>query len=131
MRITSTVSPLIPDPGARARLGLTVKKAEAKTLLVPPTASILWLPLTASGTVKVAVALPVGEAVAVATAVDALVVSYHLTVIVSPAAYPPRATVTDVPTSPDAGDKLRLEVTVKVDEAVGPLAPDAVTVCAP
>ena len=86
LRITSTLEPLLPDVGSRLRLGLTVKNAELSPLLEPPRPSILWLPLTASGTTKLPDVLPVEEAIKLATTVEVVVVSYHLTAIASFAA---------------------------------------------
>ncbi len=82
LRVAVTVLPTAPDVGERPRLVLTVKAAEAVAALVAPVPETVWFPFVASGTAKVAVALPLAEAVGLATGVAP---PSHLTLIVSPA----------------------------------------------
>ncbi len=82
---TVTVEPTGPDAGDMPRPEVT-EKASAARLPLAPAPSTLWTPAVAAGTVKVAVPLPAVDAVALATFVEAVSVSYHLTVIASPAA---------------------------------------------
>ncbi|MFP5372231.1 MAG: hypothetical protein ACLGI3_16000 [Actinomycetes bacterium] len=81
---TSTLVPVGPDAGERRTRGTTVYDAEA-TLRLLPRPSTLWAPFTDAGTSNDAVAVPVGDAVTVATTV-AVVPLYQRTETVSPGA---------------------------------------------
>ncbi len=88
---------------------------------VAPTPSTLWVATVAVGTSNVAVPLPVAETTVVATVVVAVLVSYHSTVTVSPAAYPFKMVLTDVPSGPVPGERLRLGSTANAAASVSAL----------
>jgi hypothetical protein len=74
-----------------------------------------------AATLKVSVAVPLDEAVAVPTVLDELTVLNHLNVTVSPDTNPVPVAVTLEPTVPAVAFRFIVGVTVKFDETFTPL----------